>query len=101
MYKVQLFNKETREWKTESSFDECRDAKKRCIEIVGNDYYSEPISQTEYITPEKDGYKWNGKEYMNYLGETKNATYKEIFYTTQGYFSNDKNDCWVCRISVL
>lgn len=101
MYKVQLFNKETREWKTESSFEECIDAKRRCIEIVGEDYYSEPITQTEYVTPEKYGYKWNGKEYMNKNGKIKNAMFRTVFYTNQGYFSNDKNDCWVCRISVL
>ena len=101
LYKVQLFNKETREWATESSFEECREAKKRCIEIVGEDYYSEPITQSVYETPEKDGYKWNGKEYMNEKGETKNAIYREVFYTSQGYFSNNREDCWICRISVL
>lgn len=97
-YSVQLFNKETKEWKTESSYDEIRDAKKRCIEIVGEDYYTEPISQTIYETPEKDGYKWSGMEYMNEKGKTKEAVSREVFYSSSGYFSNKENEYWVCRI---
>lgn len=102
-YKVQEFNPETREWITPDGyvFDNYQDAKKKCIELVGDEnYYSEPIEETEYVTPEEEGYKWNGFVFMDEKGKTKKAYTKTIVSLSEGYFgTRDKNSPWVCRIS--
>ena len=101
-YKVQLFNRDTKTWSTESEHNSYKEAKKRCIKIVGEDYYSEPITETELVSPQKDGFSWNGLTYMNEKGETKDAYHKIVFEASEGYFgTKDKDEPWMCRISLI
>ena len=99
-YRVEKFNKEKRQWELDSEHLISRSARDRCLEIVGHDFYSEPLSITEYVTPEYEGYQWNGFTYMNKEGKTKGGYTKEIFYMSQGYFSSRGNDVWDCRITI-
>lgn len=99
-YKVQTFNKDTKVWTTESNHKEYKNAKKRCIEIVGDeDYYSEPITETVLVSPEKEGFFWNGITYMNNKGETKKSYERILFEASEGYFGKKNEETWICRIS--
>ena len=98
VYLVQIFK--NKDWKTESKYDKYKDAKKRCLEIVGEDCDVDPYEERKYIIPEKP-FEWNGTEYENKeTGEKKQGKDKLFFSLQEGYFGRKGEKYWTCRIFV-
>ena len=98
-YQVQLYEGPEK-WKLDSEYDNYENAKKRCLEIAGDDCDIESHKETKYVSPAAP-YEWDGIKYINKkTGEIAKGEDVTLFNLKEGYFGKKGGENWDCRIYV-